>query len=155
MFRAALSAALAEYQLRDRLSFMRCAGLAAQDAVPDAKTIWLDREQLTRAGALAKLFVRFDTMLAERDLLALGRQIVDATVVEARPPQLTKREKAELRDGGTREGCRRAASTSSGPGTERPRHPPARQVAGRRAPSQRSRLISPAVTRTAVRGRPS
>jgi hypothetical protein len=47
-----------EYQLRDRLSFMRFVGLALQDAVPDAKTIWLYREQLTRAGALAKLFAR-------------------------------------------------------------------------------------------------
>jgi IS5 family transposase len=46
----------AEYQLRDRLSFMRFAGLPLQDVVPDAKTIWLYREQLTRAGALAKLF---------------------------------------------------------------------------------------------------
>jgi IS5 family transposase len=40
-----------EYQVRDRLSFMRFAGLALHDAVPDAKTIWLYREQLTRAGA--------------------------------------------------------------------------------------------------------
>ena len=31
----------AEYQLRDRLSFMRFAGLALHDAIPDAKTIWL------------------------------------------------------------------------------------------------------------------
>src|SRR5512134_3981076 len=67
----------AEYQLRDRLSFMRFAGLALQDAVPDAKTIWLYREQLTRAGALAKLFARFDAMLAERGFLAMGGQIVD------------------------------------------------------------------------------
>ena len=35
-----------EYQLRDRLSFMRFAGLALQEPVPDAKTIWLYREQL-------------------------------------------------------------------------------------------------------------
>ena len=39
-----------EYQLRDRLSFMRFVGLALHDAVPDAKTIWLFREQLVRAG---------------------------------------------------------------------------------------------------------
>jgi hypothetical protein len=39
-----------EYQLRDRLSFMRFAGLALEDAVPDAKTVWLYREQLTRAA---------------------------------------------------------------------------------------------------------
>jgi transposase, IS5 family len=38
-----------EYQLRDRLSFMRFAGLALHDTVPDGKTIWLFREQLTRS----------------------------------------------------------------------------------------------------------
>jgi IS5 family transposase len=35
-----------EYQLKDRLSFMRFVGLALHDPVPDAKTIWLYREQL-------------------------------------------------------------------------------------------------------------
>jgi transposase len=96
-----LSDEQAEYQLRDRLSFMRFRGLALHDAVPDAKTIWLSREQLTRAGALATLFARFDAMLAERGFLAMGGEIVDATVVEARRPRLTKDEKAILRDGGT------------------------------------------------------
>jgi IS5 family transposase len=103
-----LSDEQAEYQLRDRLSFMRFAGLALHDAVPDAKTIWLYREQLTRAGALARLFARFDAMLAERGFLAMGGQIVDATVVEARRPRLTRdltrEEKATLRDGGTPDG---------------------------------------------------
>jgi len=80
---------------------MRFAGLALHDAVPDAKTIWLDREQLTRACALARLFARFDAMLAERGFLAMGGQIVDASVVEARRPRLTKEEKAVLRGGGT------------------------------------------------------
>jgi IS5 family transposase len=36
-----LSDEQAEYQLRDRLSFMRFAGLSLHDVVPDAKTIWL------------------------------------------------------------------------------------------------------------------
>lgn len=98
----------AEYQLRDRLSFMRFAGLELQHAVPDAKTIWLYREQLTRAGALAKLFARFDAMLAERGFLAMGGQIVDATLVEARRPRLTKGERQTLRDGGTPEGWSKA-----------------------------------------------
>jgi IS5 family transposase len=40
-----------EYQLKDRLSFMRFVGLALDDPVPDAKTIWLYREQLARTGA--------------------------------------------------------------------------------------------------------
>jgi transposase, IS5 family len=68
-----------EYQLRDRLSFMHFAGLALQDSVADAKTIWLFREQLTRAGVLTRLFERFDAALRERGYLALGGQIVDAT----------------------------------------------------------------------------
>ena len=42
---------------------MRFAGLALHDPVPDAKTIWLFREQLTRAGVLARLFERFDRLL--------------------------------------------------------------------------------------------
>jgi IS5 family transposase len=87
---------------------MRFAGLALHDAVPDAKTIWLYREGLTRAGALAKLFARFDAMLAERGFLAMGGQIVDATVVEARRPRLTKEEKAALREGGTLEAWSKA-----------------------------------------------
>jgi IS5 family transposase len=55
------------------------------DAVPDAKTIWLFREQLTRAGALARLSARFDRLLHERGYLAVGGQIVDAAVVVALP----------------------------------------------------------------------
>ena len=88
-----------EYQLRDRLSFMRFVGLALHDPVPDAKTIWLYREQLTRSGALARAFARFDGMLRERGYLAMGGQIVDATVVQARRPRLSQKEKQTLRDG--------------------------------------------------------
>ena len=98
----------AEYQLRDRLSFMRFAGLALHDPVPDAKTIWLCREQLTRAGALAGAFERFDTMLREGGYLAMGGQIVDATVIEARRPRLSRDEKATLREGGTPAGWSKA-----------------------------------------------
>src|SRR5208282_2031092 len=39
----------AEYQLRDRFSFMRFLGLELEDAVPDAKTLWLYREALAKA----------------------------------------------------------------------------------------------------------
>jgi IS5 family transposase len=98
----------AEYQLRDRLSFMRFAGLAMSDSVLDAKTIWLFREKLTRAGALQHLFDRFDALLRERGYLAMGGQIVDATIVEARRPRLTAAEKAVVREGRTPEGWPKA-----------------------------------------------
>jgi transposase, IS5 family len=88
-----------EYQIQDRLSFMRFLGLALHDPVPDAKTVWLFREQLTRTGAMARLFAGFDAMLRDAGYLAMSGQIVDATVVEARRPRLSAAEKATVRAG--------------------------------------------------------
>ena len=45
-----------EYQVRDRLSFMRFLGLGLEDRVPDAKTVWLYREGLAQAGLVEELF---------------------------------------------------------------------------------------------------
>lgn len=80
---------------------MRFVGLALHEAVPDAKTIWLYREQLARAGAVEGLFARFDELLRAKGWLAMGGQIVDATVIEARRPRLTQAEKDTLKGGGT------------------------------------------------------
>src|SRR5688572_6235503 len=97
-----------EYQLRDRLSFMRFVGLALHEAVPDAKTIWLYCEHLTKTGALKRAFDRFDVVLRERGYLAMGGQIVDATVIEARRPRLNAEDKATVRGGGTPSGWSKA-----------------------------------------------
>ena len=80
-----------EYQIRDRLSFMRFLGLEMEGTVPDAKTIWLFRERLARAGAVEKLFARFDRHLEERGLMASGGQIIDASIVPV-PRQRNNRE---------------------------------------------------------------
>ena len=88
-----------EYQIRDRLSFMRFLGLALEDRVPDATTVWLYREQLTRAGAIERLFAGFDATLRAAGYLAMAGQIVDATVIEARRPRLTQDEKAAVKGG--------------------------------------------------------
>ncbi len=90
-----------EYQVKDRLSFMRFLGLELSDKVPDAKTIWLYREQLARVGAIEGLFERFDRSLREAGYLAMGGQIVDATVVNARRPRLNNEEKTTLKGGRT------------------------------------------------------
>jgi transposase, IS5 family len=42
----------AECLVNDPLSFMRFLGLSLSDGAPDARTIWLFREKLTRAGAM-------------------------------------------------------------------------------------------------------
>jgi len=96
-----LSDDAAEFQIRDRLSFMRFLNLGLGDRVPDAKTIWLFREQLVRAAAMDKLFERFDAALHEAGYLAMGGQIIDATVVAAPRQKLTDEEKATVRGGET------------------------------------------------------
>jgi len=60
----------AEFQIQDRLSFMRFLGLGLGDNVPDAKTIWLFREHLTQARAVENLFARFDRRLSNAGYLA-------------------------------------------------------------------------------------
>ena len=90
----------AEFLIRDRLSFMRFLGLGLGDTVPDAKTIWLFREHLVRAKAMEKLFARFDAALAEKGYLAMGGQIIDATVVASPRQKLTEDDKAAVRGGG-------------------------------------------------------
>ena len=83
-----------EYQLRDRLSFMRFLGHGLEDAVPDAKTLWLYREAMTKAGVIEELFDMFDAFLKEKGYLAMGGQIIDATIVTA-PKQHNRREENE------------------------------------------------------------
>ncbi len=58
----------AEFQIQDRLSFMRFLNLGLGDKVPDTKTIWLFREHLVQAGAIENLFARFDRHLSRPDI---------------------------------------------------------------------------------------
>jgi IS5 family transposase len=103
-----------EYQLKDRLLFMRFVRSAMHDAVSDAKTIWLYREQLARAGTAKRLFARFDVLLKGKGWLAMDGQIIDATLIEARRPRLTQAEKDTIKGGSTRLiGKRRGASRST------------------------------------------
>ena len=88
-----------EFQIRDRLSFMRFLGLGLHERVPDAKTIWLFRELLVRAGAVETLFDTFDARLGEHGYLAMSGQIVDASIVAAPRQRNTDAEKADLKAG--------------------------------------------------------
>lgn len=89
----------AEFQIRDRLSFLRFLGLTPNVPSPDAKTIWLFREQLVQARAMGKLFELFDARLKASGYLAQGGQIIDATVIAAPRQHLTDEEKALIKEG--------------------------------------------------------
>jgi IS5 family transposase len=88
-----------EYQVRDRLSFMRFLGLGIGDRVPDAKTIWLFREELGRAGLVKRLFKRFDRYLREQGFTARKGQIVDASIVSVPIQRNSREENARIREG--------------------------------------------------------
>jgi IS5 family transposase len=98
-----LSDERAEYLISDRLSFMRFLGLTLSDPVPDAKTIWLFRERLVKAGAIEGLFKRFDAMIRAAGYIPMSGQLIDSTCIAAPKQRNTKEEKAALKAGETPE----------------------------------------------------
>jgi IS5 family transposase len=90
-----------EYQVRDRLSFSRFLGLAIEDSIPDATTLWLFREKLAEAGLIEKLFERFDQHLAAKGYIARGGQIIDASIVPVPTQRNSRDENDQLRAGRT------------------------------------------------------
>jgi len=88
-----------EFQIRDRLSFMRFLELSIGDRVPDAKTIWLFREQLTEAGLIEKAFKKFDTFLRNNGFAAQKGQIIDASIVQTPKQRNSRDENKSIKDG--------------------------------------------------------
>jgi transposase, IS5 family len=93
-----------EYQIRDRLSFMRFLGLGLGDRVPDAKTVWFYREALAQAGKVEALFELFDGHLARQGYIARGGQILDASIVPVPRNHNTREENAAIKGGEKPEG---------------------------------------------------
>jgi IS5 family transposase len=56
---------------------MRFLGLSLSDPVPDARTIWLFREKLTKAKAIEPLFVRFDAALRASGYIAMPGKLLE------------------------------------------------------------------------------
>ncbi len=88
-----------EYQILDRISFMRFLGLRIGSRVPDAKTIWLFREQLTEAGLTEKVFRKFEDFLEESGFTARKGQIIDASIVPAPTQRNSREENALIKQG--------------------------------------------------------
>ena len=80
-----------EYQLNDRMSFCRFAGIKLGDEVPDAKTIWLFRDNLSKSGIIDKLFGIFNEKLTR------AGSIVDATFIEAPKQRNTREENKKIK----------------------------------------------------------
>ncbi|WP_342349627.1 IS5 family transposase [uncultured Nitrospira sp.] len=88
-----------EYQIRDRLSFMRFLGLDLEQRIPAAKTIWLFRETLAQAQVVETLFAHFETYLADHGLQPRGGQLIDASLVPVPKQRNSRNENATLKAG--------------------------------------------------------
>lgn len=80
-----------EYQILDRLSFKKFLGLESGDKVPDEKTVWLFRENLTKSGLVEEIFEQFRHFLASKGLIMNEGKKVDASFTVA-PRQRNTRE---------------------------------------------------------------
>jgi Tfp pilus assembly protein FimT len=70
----------AEFQIRDRLTFIRFLGLGPGDAVPDAKTIWLFRvhtHSSLRASTRCVLIYASGHIRVKRDLRGVQKYVYD------------------------------------------------------------------------------
>lgn len=93
----------AEFQINDRMTFRRFLGMSLGDPVPDAKTIWLFRDTLVKAGVMEELFSRFSLQLDRQGIVTRKGTIVDATFVEAPRQHNTREENRQIKEGETPE----------------------------------------------------
>ncbi|MDH5679502.1 MAG: transposase, partial [Nitrospinota bacterium] len=68
---------------RDRYSFQRFLGLTPEGVVPDAKTVWVFREELKRHGLIDKLYCQLNHQIESAGYVPRKGQIIDASIVEA------------------------------------------------------------------------
>lgn len=94
-----LSDAAVEFQVKDRLSFMRFLNLNLADKIPDEKTVWAFREQLGKLGLESKLFEKFDAYLRSNGFSARKGQIVDASIIAAPKQRNTRDENKDIKEG--------------------------------------------------------
>jgi len=80
-----------EYQINDRMSFMRFLNLTISNDIPDSKTIWHFTEILTDLNLVKDLFDLFGKELEKLGLIVNEGKIIDASFVEA-PKQRNNRE---------------------------------------------------------------
>lgn len=92
-----------EFQVRDRLSFMRFLGLSLKDRIPDATTLWLFREGLIERDLIEPLFKQFNHYLDSQGYVARKGQIIDATIVPVPKQRNSREENQAIKAGETPE----------------------------------------------------
>lgn len=90
-----------QFQVTDRLSFMRFLGLEFGGNVPDARTVWAFREELKKHELADELFERFNQALSAQGVHMSSGQIIDATFVPVPIQRNSKEDNASIKQGDT------------------------------------------------------
>ena len=96
-----LSDAQTEFQIADRISFMRFLSLNLNDRIPDEKTIWEFRDKLTKANLAEPLFTEFNRILEQEGFTAQKGQIIDASIVKVPTQHNSRDENEQIKQGQT------------------------------------------------------
>ena len=88
-----------EFQIIDRLSFKKFLGIESGDKVPDEKTVWLFRENLTKSGGVELLFSQFIQFLEDKNLIFNEGKLVDASFTVAPRQRNTREENEKIKKG--------------------------------------------------------
>ena len=88
-----------EYQILDRISFKKFLCITSGDKVPDEKTVWLFRENVTKTGLVEELFAQFKSYLESKELIFNEGQLVDASFTIAPRQRNTREENEKIKKG--------------------------------------------------------
>jgi len=88
-----------EYQINDRFSFMRFLDLTIADDIPDSRTVWKFKEQLTDLQLVEPIFNLFLKQVESLGMILNEGKIIDASFVEVPRQRNTKEENKEIKAG--------------------------------------------------------
>lgn len=90
-----------EYQINDRMSFMRFLNLTIADDIPDSKTVWNFREQMVNLELIDVVFNLFLKELEQLGLVVNEGKIIDASFIEVPKQRNSREENNQIKNGET------------------------------------------------------
>lgn len=89
----------AEFCINDRFSFMQFLNLHIGQRIPDAKTIWHFKNELSREDMISKLFTLLHNQLLSDGIILNKGTIVDASFVNVPRQRNSREENAQIKEG--------------------------------------------------------
>lgn len=90
-----------EYQINDRMTFMRFLNLTIADVIPDSKTVWFFREQMVNLELVDTVFELFLKELERLKLVVNEGKIIDASFIEVPKQRNSREENKQIKNGET------------------------------------------------------